>query len=120
MSFLSVTSSRLLVAVVFCALAALFAPMPLKAQVSAEHSCCAQMQMKMDQHDSCPGHGQQPMKEQDASCCPACSLGLSLLFAPPAPFVYASIGQQLLVSQNIRSHALPHQPPVPPPRTASV
>jgi hypothetical protein len=120
MSSLLATSSRVMVAVLFCALVALFAPTPLKAQGGAKHGCCAQMQMKVDNTGGCPGHGQPPKKEQDASCCQACSLGLALLYVSPAPFVNAQTGEQSLVSQNARSHALPHQPPVPPPRAALV
>lgn len=113
--------SRLLVASLVFALVAMFVPAPLRAAPTPKASCCAHMQMPSDSAEHCPRHDQTPDKpQQDTACCQACALGLALLFIPASPLVYEQTGEASLVSLSARSYALPHPPPVPPPRTASV
>lgn len=116
---INATTSRLLVAALFCGLIAMFVPAPLKAAAPAKQSCCAHMQMPADAEGDCPMHHEAPADQQhDASCCQACALGLALLFVVPLPFVYAQTGEESLVSLVTRSRSLPQPPPVPPPRSA--
>ncbi|MDQ6622401.1 MAG: hypothetical protein M3Y86_02800 [Verrucomicrobiota bacterium] len=116
---ISQLASRLLVALLFCALVGMFAPAKARAVVPVKASCCAHMPVKPDPANDCPMHHQAPAKPQpDSTCCQACAAGLALLFSAPAAFVYGQTGEQLLVSLDVGSHALPHRPPVPPPRAA--
>src|SRR5947209_13966005 len=115
--------SRMLVALMLCALFAMFIPARARAAAAkpAEHSCCAKMPKATNEQPECPMHQQSPTKEQhETSCCQLCAAGIALLYSSPAAFVYAQTGEESLVSLNARSHTLPHRPPVPPPRVASV
>jgi len=110
---------RAFVALLLCALCALFIPAQAKAAARvAKSSCCARMKMDAESDKHCPMHQQSPPKEQDASCCQGCALGLALLFVAPPDFVYAQTGETALGSLITRSQSLPHRPPVPPPRSA--
>jgi hypothetical protein len=106
----------LFMAVMLCALAALFVPATVKGAALHKPGCCAVIKMQADGTSECPMHKQAPAHDQDSPCCQACALGLALLFVTPPDFVYAQTGETSLVSRSARSHSLPHRPPVPPPR----
>lgn len=108
----------LLVATLLCALAALFLPTKAIAKPAPQPSCCAHMKATTDAGDECPMHHDAPSKQEQSACCQACAQGLALLFTTLPNFIYASTGEESLVSLNARSHSLPHRPPVPPPRVA--
>ena len=110
--------SRLVVPMLLCALVTLFVPALAHGTAMKKSSCCAETEMPADAGDECPLHGNAPANQQESPCCHACALGLCLLFVAPPEFVYAPTGEAALVSLSQRSHALPHRPPVPPPRFA--
>jgi hypothetical protein len=107
---------RFLATTLLCAaLTALIAPQRMQAAETHEPSCCAHRQMDQAAQ-GCSHHA--PTKERDQSCCQACALGLTLLFIAPSSFVYAQTGEETFLTLSARSDALPHRPPVPPPRTS--
>jgi hypothetical protein len=108
----------LFVAVMLCALAALFVPAKVRGAANPKPSCCAHLKLQSATEHGCPMHKQEAPHDQDAPCCQACALGLALLFVTPPDFVYAQTGETSLASGSARSHSLPHRPPVPPPRAA--
>jgi hypothetical protein len=98
------------------ALATFVAPRRMQATPKAEMNCCAHMQMNAGS-PACPH--QAPAKERDqSSCCQLCSLGLALLFVKPPSFVYAQTGEEEFLVLSAHTDAMPHRPPVPPPRTS--
>ncbi|MGZ4982995.1 MAG: hypothetical protein ACXWAV_06475 [Chthoniobacterales bacterium] len=110
---------RSLAVMLLCAsLTALVAPMRAQPVAHAKSDCCAHMDMKAMAGHDCGGDHQTPSKERDTSCCQACALGLAMLFVAPPSFVYAQTGEENFLTLSTHGDAMPHRPPVPPPRTS--
>ncbi len=109
---------RLLAATLLCAaLTMLVAPMRAQKISPAKSDCCAHMQAKEMKVHGCAGQ-HAPSKERDQSCCQACALGLTMFFVAPPSFVYAQTGEENFRILSTHGDAMPHRPPVPPPRTS--
>jgi hypothetical protein len=60
--------SRMLVALLLCAMVAMFIPSPARAAAtSSAHNCCAKMPQTTNGEHECPMHQQSPTKQQPDS-----------------------------------------------------
>ncbi len=110
---------RFLAVTLLCAaLTMLVAPMRAQKISSANSDCCAHMTAQEMVAHKCAGGDHAPSRERDQSCCQACALGLTFLFVAPPSFVYAQTGEENFRTLSTHGDAMPHRPPVPPPRTS--
>jgi hypothetical protein len=88
-------------------------PARIVAAQPAKSTCCAKAKKDAPAKDC---EHQAPRSDQDKQCCVACPLCLALFLTRTNPFVYPTSGRESFAAISARADALPHRPPVPPPR----
>jgi hypothetical protein len=80
---------------------------------SAKTDCCAKMKTDSVTRE-CDRPA--PKSDQDKECCALCAIGIALVAAFAAPFVYPPVGDETFAAYISSGHSRPQRPPVPPPR----
>ena len=76
-------------------------------------TCCAKAKKDSLAKDC---EHQAPKSDPDKQCCVACPLCIALFLTRTNPFVYPTSDGESFAAISARADALPHRPPVPPPR----
>ena len=80
---------------------------------TAKSTCCAKAKKDAPAKEC---EHQAPKSDPDKQCCVACPLCIALFLIRTNPFVYPPSDRESFAAISARADALPHRPPVPPPR----